>query len=174
MTLLSYTSAVRMALTTIRQHKLRSLLTVLGVIIGTSTIIGVGSIITGLDGAITEILRSFGTNTLIVFKFKVGIRFNVTPEERQRKPLTYQNALAIAERCPAVAHVSPFLFPPSGIHRAKYKGADIYRLDLGGTEQAYAEGGGNAAMLYGRFFTDAESRHRRPVEIGRASWRERV
>ncbi len=46
---------------------MRSFLTVLGVIIGTGTVIGVGSIIAGLDGAITGILRSFGPNTIIVF-----------------------------------------------------------------------------------------------------------
>ena len=54
--------------TTLREHKLRSFLTVLGVIIGTGAVIGVGSIIAGLDGAITDILRSFGTNTMIVIK----------------------------------------------------------------------------------------------------------
>jgi len=137
MNLTSYLSAARMALATIREHKLRALLTVLGVIIGTSTIIGVGSIITGLDGAIADILRGFGTNTLIVFKFKVGVRFNLTAEERQRKPLTLENARAIAERCPSVEHVSPYLFPMGGIHRAKYKGADIYGIELGGTEEEY-------------------------------------
>ena len=47
-------SAGGLALATIREHKLRSFLTVLGVIIGTGTMIGVGSIITGLDGSITE------------------------------------------------------------------------------------------------------------------------
>src|SRR5918911_5411994 len=100
-----------LALGTIREHKLRAFLTVLGVIIGTGTIIGVGSIITGLDGAITGVLRSMGSNTLIVFKFRVGPRFgNLTPEERQRKPLTYENALALADRCPSVEHVSPYLF----------------------------------------------------------------
>ena len=51
---------------------MRSFLTVLGVIIGTGTIIGVGSIIAGLDGAVTNVLRSFGTNTAIVFKFPIG------------------------------------------------------------------------------------------------------
>ena len=57
-------SAMRMALATIREHKLRSFLTVLGVIIGTGTMIGVGSIITGLDGSITNIFRSFGRKGL--------------------------------------------------------------------------------------------------------------
>ena len=55
-------SGARLALDTIRAHKLRSFLTVLGVIIGTGAVIGVGSIIAGLDGAITGILR-FGSPT---------------------------------------------------------------------------------------------------------------
>ena len=75
-----------------------SFLTVLGVIIGTGTVIGVGSIIAGLDGAITNILRSFGPNTIIVLKARaMGDR---TPEERRRKPLTLEKARAIEERCP--------------------------------------------------------------------------
>ena len=162
MTVSTFTFGAGMALSTIWQHKLRSLLTVLGVIIGTSTIIGVGSIITGLDGAITSILRSFGTNTLIVFKFKVGVRFHLTPEERTRKPLTLENARAVADRCPSVEHVSPYLFPPDRIYRAKYQAADLYNLEIGGTEEQYAFGGGTE-MMYGRFFTDVDNRYRRPV-----------
>jgi len=158
-----YKSAAGMALSTIWHHKLRSLLTVLGVIIGTSTIIGVGSIITGMDGAITNIIRSMGANTLVVFKFKL-VNFNLTAEERRRKPLTLENARAIAERCPSVEHVSPYLFPLGGIHRAKYKGNDIFGIELGGTEEGYAEGG-SETILHGRFFTDMESRHRRSVAV---------
>jgi len=164
MTLFSYASAAQMALATVWEHKMRSLLTVLGVIIGTSTIIGVGSIITGMDSAVTDIIRGFGADTLIVFKFKIGMRFHLTPEERRRKPLTYDNARAIAERCPSVAHVSPYLLPRGGLHRAKYKGNDIYNIEMGGTEEGYAEGP-DFGLLYGRFFTDGESRHRRPVVV---------
>src|SRR4029077_17092690 len=53
MTSVELFSAIGLALNTVREHKLRSFLTVLGVIIGTGTIIGVGSIIAGLDGAVT-------------------------------------------------------------------------------------------------------------------------
>jgi len=159
-----FAAGATMALWTICSHRLRSLLTVLGVIIGTSTIIGVGSIITGLDGAITGIMRSMGPNTLIVFKFNIGVQaMNTTAEERRRKPLTYENARAIAERCPSVEYVSPYLFPTGGIHSAKYRGADIYGLELGGTEEAYAENG--VEMLYGRFLTQIENLHRRPVVV---------
>src|SRR5712692_7019005 len=114
-------SGVGMALDTIRGHKLRAFLTVLGVIIGTGTVIGVGSILAGLDTAITDVLRSFGPNTLVVFKFKIGVRTSdLTPEEMRRKPLTYENARAIADRCPAVQHVSPYLFPDwHQLHRAR-------------------------------------------------------
>ncbi len=89
----SWLSGVQLALDSIRESKLRAFLTVLGVIIGTGTIIGVGSIIAGLDGAITDILRSFGPDTLIVFKFRGILRTGrLTPEEARRKPLTLENA----------------------------------------------------------------------------------
>ena len=163
-------AGISLALTTIRDHKLRAFLTVLGVIIGTGTIIGVGSIITGLDGAITGVLRSFGTNTVIVFKFPIGPRVgNRTAEERQRKPLTYENATAIAERCPSVEYASPYLFPWNPdfrgpqIFKIRYKGNDMFNIDMGGTEEGYARDGGQAEMATGRFFTDFENRHRIPV-----------
>jgi putative ABC transport system permease protein len=154
-----------MALDTIRGHKTRAVLTVLGVIIGTGAVIGVGSILAGLDGAITNILKSFGPTTLVVFKFKIGVRTSdLTPEEMRRKPLTYENARAIEERCPAVLHVSPYLFADWRVlNRARYKGNDIYRVDLGGTEEGYAAGG--TVMKFGRFFTDMESRHHMPIVV---------
>ena len=154
-----------MALDTIRGHKTRAVLTVLGVIIGTGAVIGVGSILAGLDGAITNILKSFGPTTLVVFKFKIGIRTSdLTPEEMRRKPLTYENARAIEERCPSVLHVSPYLFADWHVlNRARYKGNDIYRVDLGGTEEAYAAGG--TVMKFGRCFTDMESRHHMPIVV---------
>ncbi|MBM3775611.1 MAG: ABC transporter permease, partial [Acidobacteria bacterium] len=120
----SFAFNVRLALETIRGYKLRAFLTVLGVIIGTSAVIGVGSILAGLNSSVTGIFQSFGTNTMLVFKHRIGFAFfNTTPEEWKRKPLTYENARAIAERCPSVEQVSPFLFPDMdwrAIHRARY------------------------------------------------------
>src|SRR5438034_9639615 len=112
-------AGIRLALTTVREHKLRSFLTVLGVIIGTGAVIGVGSIIAGLDGAITNLLRSFGPNTIIVTK--TTAMGNATREERRRKPLTLEEARA-AGQATSVDHVSPFLFPSFGsIHSVRYK-----------------------------------------------------
>ena len=165
MTLVELSSAIGLALNTVREHKMRSFLTVLGVIIGTGTIIGVGSIIAGLDGAVTGVLKSFGTNTAIVFKFP--FLSAVTDEEVHRKSLKYEDAVAIAERCPSVLHVSPYLFPNTfgtgpQINIARYKGQELYQPDIGGTEESYVAGG-SAEMKEGRFFTDTENRHHLPV-----------
>jgi putative ABC transport system permease protein len=161
----SLLTGTQIALAQIRAAKMRAFLTVLGVIIGTGTIIGVGSILAGLDGAITEAIRSFGANTIIVFKFPAAFRMrNLTPEERRRKPLTAENARAIAERCPAVQYVSPYLFPDRGgfLMRARYKGNEVYQLNLGGTEEGYAA---NVEMKYGRFLSATDNFRRAPVVV---------
>src|SRR6185295_2267747 len=115
----------------------------------------------GLDGAISNLLRSFGPNTVIVTK--TPAMGNATREERRRKPLTLENARAVADRCPAVLHVSPYLFPPQGLHKARYKGNDIYGVQLRGTEEGYASSG--TTMKFGRFFTDQENQHHMPVAV---------
>jgi len=161
MTLGSLNAGIRLALATTREHKMRSFLTVLGVIIGTGAVIGVGSIIAGLDGAISNLIRSFGPNTIIVTK--TTAMGHSTREERRRKPLALEDARAIQQRCPSVQYVSPYLFPPNGIHSAKYKGADLYNIGIAGTEEGYAAGG--TTMKYGRFFTDLENAHHQPVVV---------
>ena len=60
----------RMAFRTLREHKMRSLLTVLGVVIGVTALIAVGSIVVGLDKDVRSFLEDFGTDTLL---FSAGI-----------------------------------------------------------------------------------------------------
>jgi putative ABC transport system permease protein len=162
---LAFSNGIVLALQTIRTHKLRAFLTVLGVIIGTGTIIGVSAILTGFDASVAGVLRSFGPNSIIVFKFGVGPRTGrLSPEERTRKDLTYLNALEIKDRCKSVEDVSTMLFPNKGPINVHYKGNDMYDVNLFGVEEAYARGG-QVDMNKGRFFTDEESRHRMPVVV---------
>jgi putative ABC transport system permease protein len=165
MTRLALLNGLVLALQTIRSHKMRAFLTVLGVIVGTGTIIGVGAILTGFDATIASVLRSFGPNSIIVFKFNVGFRVgDLTAEERTRKNLSYENAVHIKERCPSVSDVSPMLFPNRGFINAHYKGNDMYDVELFGVEEAYARGG-QADSHLGRFFTDQEGRRRAEVVV---------
>src|ERR1700744_2536678 len=81
----------RMALETLRDHKMRSFLTVLGVVIGVAGQIFVASILVGFDSSTREMLESFGTNTLFIQRFNPGIHTGrLSAEERQRKVLTLE------------------------------------------------------------------------------------
>jgi putative ABC transport system permease protein len=166
MTKLAFRNGLVLAIQTIRSHKLRAFLTVLGVIIGTGTIIGVSAILTGFDAQMTSVLRSFGPNSIIVFKFPVGFRVgNLSPEERTRKQLTYENAQHLRERCKSVEDVSAMLFPTNGIVNAHYLGNDMYDVNVMGVEEGYARSSGQVELRVGRFFTDEESRRRAPVVV---------
>ena len=160
---------LKLALDTLRQNKVRSFLTVLGVIIGTGTIIAVGSILAGLDGAVTGAIRSMGTNTIIVFKMQIVGGFGGrNAEERNRKPLNYANALAIAARCPSVERVSAYLLPPQtnflSIMQARYKGNTYFGPNMAGAFENYVDMG-QADMKAGRFFTDNEGEHKLAVAV---------
>ncbi len=161
----SFANGIVLAFQTIRTYKLRAFLTVLGVIIGTGTIIGVSAILTGFDASVAAMLRSFGPNSIIVFKFPVGPRTrNLTAEERTRKNLTYENTVEIRERCPDVEDVSTMLFPNVNTINAHYRGNDMYGVNLFGVEEAYARGG-QVDLHLGRFFTDEENRRRMMVAV---------
>ena len=158
-------AGIQLAWDAVRGHKMRSFLTVLGVIIGTGAIIGVGSILTGFDSAVSDAIKGFGTDTIIVTRWEAGVHFgNSSSEEEKRKPITYENARAIEERCPSVDSVGPYLFANWGIHRVKYKSNDVYQARIGGTTEGYVTSG-QADMKFGRFFSEFENQHRVPVVV---------
>jgi putative ABC transport system permease protein len=96
-----------MALGTLRANKLRSGLTILGIVIGVMTVITISSIINGLNANVSSLVESMGTNVLWVFRFPViGVR--PTTEMLTRKQLTYDDAMAMKE-LPHVVAVSPSL-----------------------------------------------------------------
>ncbi len=165
MSWLGFYNALSLALQTIRAHKTRAILTVLGVVMGTGTIIGVGAILTGFDASITAVLRSFGPNSIIIYKFPIGPRTgNLTGEERTRKDLTYQNSLNIRAKCTACQEVSPMLVIDRFEMSAKYKGNEMYNVTVMGVEEQYADAG-QVDMHSGRFFTNEENRRRAPVAV---------
>src|SRR5918992_2100315 len=98
-----------MALQTLRANKLRSFLTVVGVMIGVITVMLISSIISGVDTAVKQELESYGTNSIYISKFNPGIHIGrLSREERMRKDLTYDDAIAL-QQLPAVQLSVPFL-----------------------------------------------------------------
>jgi putative ABC transport system permease protein len=161
---LSFRNNTMLALDTIRSHKTRSLLTMLGVIIGTGTIIGVGAILTGFDGAVTGVLKSFGPNSVIVSREPAFRTSDLTPEQRARKKLTYDVTEDLRDSCAACSRTSAMLWPNHGPIVAKYKGNAVYQAQLQGVEESYAESG-QIELNKGRFFSEFEDKHRAMVAV---------
>src|SRR5918992_4360353 len=98
-----------MGLQTLRANKLRSFLTVIGVMIGVITVMLIASIISGIDEQVKKEIESFGTRSIFLSKYQPGIQIGRrSREERMRKELTYDDAIAIAQ-LPAVEVSVPFL-----------------------------------------------------------------
>ena len=106
----AYGENLRQAMDTLRTHKLRSALTVFGVVLGVSVIMLVAALLTGFDQKIQENINQFGADTAFITKWDQGRKGGPPPlEEIQRKPLTLDDARAIREGCPAVKRVTVFL-----------------------------------------------------------------
>jgi putative ABC transport system permease protein len=151
-----------LALDTLRTHKFRSALTILGVLIGTMTVILVASIFKGLDQQMVDMASDFGTRTLFIYKFEPGIKFHLTREERMRKPLTYEDAQAIREQCPSVESVSAELFRWGPSPMIKYKGQELLDGNFTGPTPEHFQNI-NADLRDGRFFGPIDNLHRRNV-----------
>ncbi len=98
---------LQMAFDSLKSHKLRSFLTMLGIVIGVMTVIGMVSIIQGLNRSFLKELESVGSDIIIVSKFEPGIQIGRPSEEiRMRKDLTLDDALAVEQESPYVRAVA--------------------------------------------------------------------
>jgi putative ABC transport system permease protein len=167
MTLYEIKESIVLALATFKAHKMRSFLTVLGVLIGVFTIITVVSVITGLNNSMTRQIESMGSNVIYVSKFKPGISFggHRSAAERNRKGITYEDARAILEGCPAIAAASPqnFYFQQGG-NSAKYKDHEIKNPTFFGTSSDY-EIVNNSVVSSGRFFDESDDKSHNMVAV---------
>src|SRR6478735_750234 len=92
----SFYENFKMAFDTLKVNKLRSVLTIVGVVIGVITVMLISSIISGINVAVEKEVESFGSRSIFLYKIDIGIRTSApTREERMRKPLTMDDAAAI-------------------------------------------------------------------------------
>ncbi len=153
-----------MAMAAIKTHKLRAFLTVLGVLIGVTTVIAMVSIITGLNRSMARQIESLGSNVIYVTKYKIGIQLGRrSEEERKRKPITFEDAMAVAELCPSVEAVSPQNWGP-GPKTVKYKDNKVSQFELIGVLPEY-EVVNNNYVEEGRFFTKSDVNYRAMVAV---------
>ena len=145
-------------------HKFRSFLTVLGVVIGTATVIGVASLASGLESGVREQIEQFGTNVAFVSRMGGGPRHSdFTEEERKRKPITLEDAIALSQ-LPSATAASPILVPPGMPPSVKFRNNEVRTPQIRGVWAAYANTR-EVSIASGRFFSEAEDEHRMEVAI---------
>jgi putative ABC transport system permease protein len=164
---------VTMSFDTLRTNKMRSALTVLGVVIGITSIVGMTSLIRGFDNSLRESISQLGPDTIMVQKwgalsFASGKSFL---EVARRPNLTMEDARAIERECPSVAIVDVWLGAMGGARSRVFYGNERTKQVgiLGATENWAAV---NFAKLeLGRLFIGAEVEHRRNVVLlGNGPW----
>lgn len=157
----SFYENLMMAFNTLRGNKLRSFLTIIGVVVGVITVMLISSIISGINVAVEKQVESFGTRSIFLYKYNIG--FSVgrrSQEERMRKPLTVEDAEAI-KRLVSIETAVPFLDVSNNFFGQKIlvtgpNGKSSSSVQLQGTlpeiERTTTE-----ILLEGRWFSRSES-----------------
>jgi putative ABC transport system permease protein len=159
---------VRMALDTLRSNKLRSALTILGVVIGITAIVGMTSLIRGFDQSLRDSVKALGPSTIILTKLSiVSISGGAEFSDLLRRPnLTVDDAKAIEKLAPTIEVVDILL--GTGLsqtnERMYYRGERTKQLTVVGATEQFAEAR-FAKVTLGRFFTQPEVLHRRRVVV---------
>jgi len=161
-----YGEIVRMALNTIRSNKLRSALTVLGIVIGVAVVIGISSVVRGLNDNVRESISSLGSNIAFAFHMEPFTFGRPSEEMRKRRELTFDDAMAMKD-LPHVKGVTATLQYMQfefgeGTYVVKYRDRraknTILEGDSGSLKDVY-----DLAISSGRWFNDIDDEHHSPV-----------
>jgi putative ABC transport system permease protein len=150
------------ALATIRSQKLRSFLTMLGVVIGVASVISVAAIIDGLNGHVARKVQELGSSTFFISRFKAFTFPPFTEEIRLRKRLSADDTVAIRELCPTVKYVTPIFtrgFGFGGTNEIRFQNNLVDNPILRGAEPDLINVLPVYVVHYGRMFTVEENLH---------------
>ena len=155
---------LKQAMDTLRAHKMRSALTMFGVVLGVSVIMLVAALMTGFDHQIQENIKQYGADTAFISRFDQGPHGDRRPlEERLRKPLTLEDGGALKEKCVAVKNVTVWIATWEVQHTVRTKAGEVTAIDFRGVQPNFGQVYANAATLSGRFISEGDELHREKV-----------
>jgi putative ABC transport system permease protein len=157
-----------LALDTLRTNKLRSGLTVLGIVIGITSIVGMTSLIRGFDQSMQATFRQLGPNTIFIAKFSaISLTSGASFVEMARRPnITVDDAEAIRKLSPSAGMVDIWLGAggqPTQ-ERIFYRGERTTAMSIMGTSERFVDIN-FATLVAGRVFTDAEVQRRKALAV---------
>ena len=158
---------VQMATDTIRSNKMRSSLTVLGIVIGVAMVIGVSAIGRGLDDNVREVVASIGSNVIFCYHLE-PLTLRMTEELRTRKGLTFEDAEAVSQlqHVKAAGALAQFVRRELGVgtFAVKYQDRKAKNTILEG-DTASVKDVVDLHMAAGRFFTESDDERRATVIV---------
>ena len=164
---------VVMSADTLRASKMRSALTVLGIVIGITSIVGMTSLIRGFDESLRDSIRELGANVIFVQKFgALSFASGKSFLELMRRPnLTPEDADAVARECASCATVDVWLGATGSSRSRMYYGHEhTTQLAIMGATANFAAVN-FAKVELGRLFIPYEVDHRRNVVVlGNTAW----
>jgi putative ABC transport system permease protein len=157
------------ALNTLRSAKVRSGLTVLGIVIGVSSVISMAAIIQGLNKFVQNKVESLGSRTYFISRFPPGTDPSRWPESiRTRRYFQYNYADFIRDAAPHIQIVTTFGtrgFFFGDTNQINYQGKSVEKVILRGTEPQYAEAIPLFTVERGRFISSFDQEHARSVVV---------
>jgi putative ABC transport system permease protein len=167
-TRVEWKESLSVALATLASRKMRAFLTMLGVVIGVASVIGVSAIINGLNKHVEDQVRAIGSQVFFVTRFKAFTFERPTEEIRKRKYLTYEDIVALREQCPRVGKATPILtralfFGADQANEARFQGNVVQNPILRGAQPELLDVLPVYSVGAGRFFTQEEDLHAESV-----------
>jgi putative ABC transport system permease protein len=158
-----FADTIGMALGTIRANKMRSVLTVLGVVIGITAIVGMSSIIRGFDDSFRDLIRELGPNTIIVARVSFASAGSGVDRQilMKRPNLTVEDAKVLQAEVPSLLAVDAWV---QGSQRMFYRGERTQQMGIIGASDQFADIN-FLKVEQGRFFTENEVLHHRNVVV---------
>lgn len=149
-----------MAFDSLKTHKLRSFLTLLGIMIGVMTVIGMVSIIQGLNKSFLSELEAAGSDLIIIQKYEAVQMGEMSEEMRKRKDLTWEDAKAIEQGAPLVnavaANINSNIFDEIPV---KYRNISSDNTLILGSNEKFPVVYNIYLPKEGRFLTESEITH---------------
>ena len=163
MNLFMLRETLRMAGGALFANRLRSLLALLGIVIGVGTVIGMVALINGFQRSFRQSIQSIGNNTIYIRRIRPGIQIDgqIPDSLKQRRAFTMDDAEAILASSPAVRAIAPFKWPYQDL-RMRYRDQLTKITFVFGTNQDYLVTHGYD-LVKGRFFTREEVERRANV-----------
>jgi len=157
----SFSELFQVALQALRRNKLRSFLTLLGVIFGVMTVVAVVSVISGLNGYVQDKVLNLNPDVLVFTKYGIIRDRQEFLLAKKRKPITMRDAMLVAKECRSCGAVGTNVQQQANVHVGARKLAGVNIQGYSANMESML----NMDLEEGRFFTPVEDAHAAPVAV---------